>query len=40
MYNTTSSFDANLARDPTNMVETEKQDGTSFEVKLALSHLN
>ena len=27
MYNTISSFDANLARDPTNIVETKKQDG-------------
>ena len=27
MYNTISSFDANLARDPTNIVETKKHDG-------------
>ena len=27
MYNTISSFDANLARDPTNIVETKKQEG-------------
>ena len=27
MYNTISSFDASLARDPTNIVETKKQDG-------------
>ena len=27
MYNTISSSDANLARDPTNFVETKKQDG-------------
>ena len=27
MYNTISSFDANLARDPTNTVETKKQNG-------------
>ena len=27
MYDTISSFDANLARDPTNTVETKKQDG-------------
>ena len=27
MYNTISSFDANLARDPTNIEETKKQDG-------------
>ena len=27
MYNTISSFGANLARDPTNIVETKKQDG-------------
>ena len=27
MYNTISSFEANLARDPTNIVETKKQDG-------------
>ena len=27
MYNTISSFDANLARDPTNIVDTKKQDG-------------
>ena len=26
MYNTICSFDANLARDPTNIVETKKQD--------------
>ena len=39
MYNIISSFDANLARDPTNIVETKK-NGRSFEVKLALSHLN
>ena len=27
MYNTISSFDANLARNPTNIVEIKKQDG-------------
>ena len=27
MYNTIFSFDANLARDPTNIVESKKQDG-------------
>ena len=27
MYNAISSFDANLARDPRNIVETKKQDG-------------
>ena len=27
MYNSISSFDANLARDPTNIVKTKKQDG-------------
>ena len=27
MYNTISSFDANLARHPTNIVETKTQDG-------------
>ena len=27
MYNAISSFDANLARDTTNIVETKKQDG-------------
>ena len=27
MYNTISSFDASLARDPTNTVEIKKQDG-------------
>ena len=26
MYNTISSFDANLARDPTNILETKKQE--------------
>ena len=28
MYNTISSFNANLARDPNPIVETKKQDGT------------
>ena len=27
MYKTISSFNINLARDPTNIVETRKQDG-------------
>ena len=27
MYDTISSFDANIARDPTNIVETRKKDG-------------
>ena len=40
MYNTISSFDANLAGDPTNIVETKKQDGTRIVGPLKSSSAN